>query len=342
MPVRPNREAGYFKSARNKNVSLHRALTALVIACAGPALAQDISLQSPIDCDLETTCFIQQYVDHDPSSSVQDYTCAALSYDGHQGTDFALPSRAMMETGVTVRAAAAGVVKGIRDGMPDTGITADNAADISGRECGNGVRIDHKGGWTTQYCHLKLESLKVREEQVIAAGTPLGLVGQSGRAAFPHVHMSLRRNGAIIDPFDSDDTRACNTTDNSSLWANTPTYRPGGLITVGFSDTIPEYASVKAGTAAVEDLTISAPALVIWGYSFGTRKNDVFRLSIDGPDGNIIRQDITLDKPQAQSFRAIGKKRRNTPWPAGNYLGKVALIRAGKTIEQRTTKMTLR
>ncbi|MGB3246553.1 MAG: M23 family metallopeptidase [Sulfitobacter sp.] len=298
-------------------------------------------MESPIDCDLSSTCFIQQYMDRDPGTGAQDYTCAGLSYDGHKGTDFALPSRAMMAAGVTVRASAAGVVMGVRDGMSDAGFTADNAADIEGRECGNGVRIDHANGWTTQYCHLKQGSLVVRQGQTVAAGDPLGEVGQSGRAAFPHVHLSLRKNGVPTDPFDSDDTLACNTPGDSSLWVDTPVYRPGGLIAVGFSDAVPDYASIKEGTADADGLTTNAPALVIWGYSFGTRADDIMRLSLDGPDGIIIADDVVMTKPQAQAFRAIGKKRRNAPWPAGAYVGTVTLIRAGKTIEQRKTEITL-
>ena len=35
----------------------------------------------------------------------------------------------------------------------------------------------------------------------VTAGQRLGGVGYSGMAAFPHVHLSVRRNGVAVDPF---------------------------------------------------------------------------------------------------------------------------------------------
>jgi len=317
-------------------------LLALLLSCAAPLAAQDISLVSPIDCDLDQTCFIQQYVDRDPGAGVSDHRCAGLSYDGHSGTDFALPSRAMMRNGVNVLAAATGIVRGVRDGMPDTGFSPDTAAAIKGRECGNGVRIEHEGGWVTQYCHLKQGSILVKSGDHVATGTALGLVGQSGRAAFPHVHLSIRKDGQEVDPFDPDGELACDIVEQNTLWADTPNYRAGGLIDIGFATAIPTYDAIKDGSAHSHDLLTSAPALVIWGYTFGTRKGDQLHLTLKGPDGTVADQKITYDKAQAQSFRAIGKKRRSRPWPAGTYIGTVTLIRNETPMETRTKMLDLR
>ena len=88
-----------------------------------------------------------------PGPAATDFTCGPLSYDGHDGTDIALPTRAAMAEGVAVLAAAPGTVTGIRDGI------ADFAPVIQGKECGNGVVIDHGAGWVTQYCHLRQGSV---------------------------------------------------------------------------------------------------------------------------------------------------------------------------------------
>ena len=56
----------------------------------------------------------------------------------------------------------------------------------------------------------------------------------------------------------------------------------------------------------------------------------------------MITQDIGLPKDQAQAFRAIGKKRRSAPWPAGTYTGTATLIRDETPIDQKTTQITLR
>lgn len=317
-------------------------LLALLLSCAAPLAAQDISLVPPIDCDLEETCFIQQYVDRDPGDGVTDHKCAGLSYNGHSGTDFALPSREMMRNGVHVFAAAAGVVRGIRDGMPDTGFSSDTADAIKGRECGNGVLIEHPDGWVTQYCHLRQGSLLVNSGDTVGPGTPLGLVGQSGRAAFPHIHLSIRKDGKGVDPFDPDGELSCDITEQDTLWANTPEYRAGGVIDIGFAAAIPTYDAIKDGSANAETLTTSAAALVIWGYTFGTRKGDQLHLTLEGPAGTVADQIITHKKAQAQSFRAIGKKRRTSPWPAGTYIGTVTLIRNQTRLETRRKTLDIR
>ena len=96
------------------------ARTALFIcALAASPVAGAPLLQQPIDCELGETCYIQNYVDADPSSDYADFACGKLSYDGHKGTDFALPTLADMQRGVDVLAAAPGRVLGTRDGMKD-------------------------------------------------------------------------------------------------------------------------------------------------------------------------------------------------------------------------------
>jgi len=48
---------------------------ALMITCATPAVAQDLRLGLPIDCTLGDTCYIQNYVDNDPSEAALDFQC---------------------------------------------------------------------------------------------------------------------------------------------------------------------------------------------------------------------------------------------------------------------------
>ena len=317
---------------------IRRAALALLLSSAGPVLAEDFQLGFPLDCTLGQDCYIQQYMDRDPGTEASDYRCSGLTYDGHKGTDFALLSTAAMRAGVTVRAAANGVVKGTRDGMTDGA----PLAEVSGRECGNGLVLDHGGGWESQYCHMKLGSVQVTQGQRVAMGEALGQVGQSGQAEFPHLHLSLRQNGKPVDPFDPADMVTCDAAPKTSLWQDTPPYRPGGLISVGFSDGIPAYSDIKGGTANRQTLPATAPALVVYGYSYGTRKDDILRLSLQGPRGEVIAQDVVMDRPQAQAFRAIGKKRRSRLWRTGKYEGTVTLLRNGAVIDTRRGSLTVR
>lgn len=320
-----------------------RAVLALLLPFASPVLAEGFLLHPPIDCDLTGDgCYIQQYMDRDPGPGVTDYQCSGLSYDGHKGTDLPLPTLADMREGVAVIASASGVVAGLRDGMPDTGFTAETESLVEGRECGNGVLLRHGDGWETQYCHLRQGSVRVSRGQRVERGETLGFVGQSGRAQFPHVHLSVRKDGEKIDPFDPDGLLSCATPGDSTLWAETPFYQPGGLIDVGFATGVPEYSEVKAGTADRSEIASDAPAVVIYGFSFGMQKGDVLRLSIEGPKGTVIEQDVVVERKQAQGFRAVGKKLRRGRWADGSYDGTVTLLRDGMVIDRMETRVEVR
>ena len=167
-----------------------------------PAYAADpIQLSLPLVCEPHKTCFIQNYFDDEQGSGVHDYACGGASYDAHDGTDFRLISAEVTKANVAVLASADGVVKGLRDGVPDIFKRDNNAAAIKGRECGNGVVIDHGEGWETQYCHMKMGTVVVVSGQSVKRGDRLGSVGFSGQADFAHVHITVRHNGRAVDPF---------------------------------------------------------------------------------------------------------------------------------------------
>lgn len=309
------------------------ALTLLLLA---PVSAGAFDLDFPLDCTLGETCYIQQYFDRDPGPDAADHTCGTLSYDGHDGTDIGLPTIAAMQAGVVVRAAAPGVVLGMRDGMEDIRMSDPGAPDVKGRECGNGVVIAHDGGWQTQYCHMKSGSIAVRKGDTVATGTPLGQVGLSGMTEFPHLHVSVRRDGVEIDPFDPDDTPACGTP-SQPLWQVPIDYRPGGILTIGIATEVPEYEAIKQGLPQADPMPAKAPALVVWAHLFGSRAGDQLALSITGPAGEVIADSVALDRTQAQSFRAVGKRLAGPEgWPTGAYQASATLLRDGQPIDSRS------
>lgn len=312
----------------------------ILLAPALPTGAGAFSLTQPIACELGTDCFVQQFVDHDPGPAARDFNCGGLSYDTHMGTDFALPSLAAMQDGVAVLAAAGGQVTALRDGMPDTGLTPETAAEIEGRDCGNGLVIRHGDGWETQYCHLMQGSVAVREGQQVRQGEVLGLVGLSGNTEFPHLHLSLRKDGEVVDPFHPQAGVTCGAPAPDTLWATPIAYQPGAILNTGFATAIPDYAAIKAGTAAVTSLASDAPALVVWGYAFGGLAGDVMQITITGPAGQIITDHRdSLERDQAQFFRAAGRRTPARGWPVGRYTAQVTLIRGTDQISR--TSQTL-
>lgn len=316
---------------------------ALLIAfsLAAPAAAGDFRLQFPLDCTLGQDCHIQQFVDHDPGPGATDFTCGTLSYEGHKGTDIALPYLSDMRAGAAVRAAADGVVLGTRNSMPDQYATDANAAEIDGQECGNGVVLRHGGGWETQYCHMKRGSVRVQSGMKVKAGDVLGEVGLSGKTQFPHLHLSVRKDGAVVDPFAPDSFGTCAGASGQTLWADPPAYQPGGVLGAGFSTAIPDYQAIKDGTADEAPLAVDAPAFVFWAYAFGGQAGDTLELTVTGPSGELVAQSEALKKDQAQFFRATGRRLRGGSWPQGSYTGTARLLRGGSEVDSFSSSMTL-
>src|SRR5215472_32601 len=166
-----------------------------LFSAASAAAADAIELGMPIDCEIGRNCVIQNYVDHHVSSDARDYQCGGLTYSGHNGTDFRLPTLAAQRAGVNVRAAAQGQVLRTRDSMLDRSISASDVPSVTDRECGNGVLLSHGDGWETQYCHLMKDSIGVKQGDWVSTGQPLARVGLSGLTEFPHLHLTVRHRG---------------------------------------------------------------------------------------------------------------------------------------------------
>lgn len=318
------------------------ALLTGLIAC--PAWAGDLLF--PVDCTLGEDCFIQQYVDRDPGSGVADFTCGPLTYNGHRGTDIRLADRAAMARGVDVLAATSGIVLGIRDGVPDHVPGEPGGPDITGRECGNGVLLQRADGWQFQYCHLANGSVGVRRGDAVDAGAVLGQIGLSGKTQFPHLHLTIRdQAGRVIDPFDSrQQDESCRLTDRRALWRtlDAQDYQPGGAMTAGFADRVPDYTEVRAGSASLRTLSRESAAVVFWVHLFGLRQDDRIELSILSPGGEeLVDATHHMTRTRATEFRAIGRKKR-TSWALGRYRGEARLVRDGAVIDRITAEIELR
>lgn len=309
--------------------------TALFISLAGPSLASDFALAFPVDCKLGETCHIQQFVDRDTGPGAHDFTCGPLSYDGHRGTDFALATLADMFEGVSVLAAASGTVRGVRDGMLDILYTPETASAVEGRECGNGLVIDHGNGWETQYCHLKQGTVAVETGDIVQTGDVLGDIGLSGKTQFPHLHLSVRKDGTHLDPFGTAEPATCalSNVGEDQLWETPLPYTPGGLLDIGFSDAIPEYGDIRAGRAK-KVLSADAPAIVLFAFAFGSQAGDQMILETNGPDGEVFNQTVDLDRTQAQFFRATGIRLRSVLTP-GTYVGTATFQRGAEVIDRQ-------
>lgn len=78
--------------------------------------------------------------------------------------------------------------------------TADGVVTKAGWSRGYGrlVEVEHAGGFTTRYAHLR--SIDVERGQRVSRGDRLGGMGSSGRSTGTHLHYEIRMNGTAIDP----------------------------------------------------------------------------------------------------------------------------------------------
>ena len=319
----------------------------LIVASVTSSIAQQqpFTLALPLDCKFGETCFIQQYFDHDPSAGVKDYHGGSMSYNGHNGVDLRVPSLAALERGVSVIAAAPGVVKAVRNGIADVNVHKIGVENITGRECGNGVLIDHGGGWATLYCHMANNSIRVRTGEQVQTGTPLGLVGLSGNTEFPHLHFSVGCNDVIVDPFDAD-ASACGAT--QSLWskpaADALAYHSPTVINFGFADETLSLADVETGRTDAMAPTAESPALVAYVRAIGLRAKDVQSFTIKGPDGEVIAHSEAppLDSNMAERFMYVGQRKSTADWPRGVYEADFEIRRDGATALSRHFSFELR
>lgn len=118
-------------------------------------------------------------------TQVRDFRGNRLTYDSHNGTDFAIP------IGTTVCTAAAGEVVAIKSEFNRGGLK---------------IFIDHGDGLMTCYAHLARSLVSVGA--ILKRGEAIALSGYSGLDAvisfpfgIPHVHFNVWLNAAPIDPF---------------------------------------------------------------------------------------------------------------------------------------------
>ncbi len=315
----------------------------LLLVPALPVAAEPL-FGLPLACPEGSICPIQQFVDLDPGPGARDPWCGAKTYDGHKGTDFRVLSMQDVARGVEVVAMADGVVKASRDGMADRLVSTDeDRKAVASRECGNGLILDHGNGLETQYCHMRKGSLRLAPGTSVRKGDVLGLVGASGMAQFPHVHVTLRRDGKETDPFtglsagqactaidagEAGDPGVHGWLDAGAMAALTAPDMPT-LLSAGFADgPVSDKQLVQSGLPALPGTHSQALVGYIWAINLA--KADRFTLRIE-KDGRLFSEQTSepLNRSKAVYVAYSGKK--GAP-RAGHYRLEAAIVRQGRTI----------
>jgi hypothetical protein len=330
-----------------RGVTFSRAFAfAAALGFSSEVIAQSIQLGMPIACEPGRTCYIQNYVDVDPSASTQDYKCGTRTYDGHNGTDFRLPTLASQKAGVEVLAAASGRVLRTRDGAPDGAVGKSAREAVRDVECGNGVVIEHPEHWETQYCHMASGSLAVKPGELVKAGQALGRVGLSGLTEYPHLHFTVRHKGAIVDPF-AYGAASGSCGGGELLWHPALhaqlAYQDRTVLNAGFANGPVTMELIEDGSAGKELPSASAAAIVAFVRAIGLQTGDSQRLVIKDPIGNVIAENRApqLQTNKAQYMLFTGRKRPANGWDRGTYKATYVVERDGRVVLRKELELTL-
>ncbi len=69
---------------------------------------------------------------------------------------------------------------------------------VQNKTCGNGLVIEHSGGYSTKYCHF--ESVVVSKGEKVSSGCFIGKTGNTGHSTGPHLHYAVLKDGHPVDP----------------------------------------------------------------------------------------------------------------------------------------------
>ena len=110
---------------------------------------------------------------------IQGYE-SSFSHKGERALDFKI------KNGTIICAARAGIVSAAREDSDIGGLKTENLSD------GNYVTIKHDDGSIAHYWHLKKDGVSINVGDTVRAGQPIGLSGNTGYSAFPHLHFEVQ------------------------------------------------------------------------------------------------------------------------------------------------------
>jgi hypothetical protein len=241
--------------------------------------------------------------------------------------------------------------------MNDVNVDLIGEEAIRGKECGNAITISHKRGFTTQYCHLRKNSIAVKKGEAVSKGQQIAEVGMSGLTSFPYLEFTVKSEENLVDPFTGADPVSsspyvpCGSLDIYPLWDRDTEkklkYLSSALLGAGFSQKPPHPNGVRAGKFNNKTLPDDTKFLIFWVDIFGIQKGDTLRILITDEEGTLLKEDLRHFKnSKTHHYQFLGTPHSNGFWPAGVYTATITLERtyfsAPENIFKETRSVTIK
>ncbi len=241
---------------------------------------------------------VNNFVDSNNATTIQDWNCGNRTYSGHRGIDIDLwpfTWSVMDNNYVGVVAAAAGRVVGVTDNLNNEDNCGQMGADLNW----NYVAIRHADSSTSFYGHIRTNSAKVTVGQLVTAGQVIAFVGSSGNSSNPHLHFEVNRNAVansqaagLVDTY----AGPCNNLNmNTSWWvAQKPYWEPAvvRVMTHGSRPMLAGYNNnsnnCRAGEAKNAKSEFAPNDSIFFGVAMRDYLlNQSYTLSVFDPNGNL-------------------------------------------------------
>ncbi|VAV89978.1 hypothetical protein MNBD_ALPHA06-2088 [hydrothermal vent metagenome] len=226
--------------------------------------------------------------------TIQEYTCAARSYDlangyDHQGMDiFTWPFwwARMDAKDQQVIAAAAGTIVTKIDGRTDR-----NCSFTPADTTPNYIAVLQADGLSAYYMHMKKDSLTNKVVgDTIEVGEVLGYIGSSGISTAPHLHFELQdAQGRVVDP----NAGACGA--SKTLWKHQPPYREPRVARVGVSLGAPNIPNdtCQVGVSKFVSTIPTGEVVSVGAYLVDQLVGMPATIALLRPDGSLYQQGVS-------------------------------------------------
>jgi hypothetical protein len=244
--------------------------------------------------NLDEDLYIQNFVDLDPTSGLQDWNCGARTYDGHMGEDSDIASFPYQDIGVPIFAALDGTVVAAHDGEWDHQTSALSDANP------NYVTLSHGGGQYSIYYHMRKGSVAVKAGDAVKAGQQIGLTGSSGYSTAAHLHFESQLNGEVYEPF----AGPCRP--GPSHWVHQPVFRSDMIVSelVVTDAYLETYAPAEFGWPRNGTFTTGSHRVTNWFSLHNMPANATWSVRYLRPNGAVLYASDTYNFNNPAYFSA--------------------------------------